>query len=214
PVGLAFAIWAFLGIDTDPIPVAERRPPGTAEVTHERGAAVLNEDRGTQPGPGCAQGITVFGDEGARAAAFRALGAVCPLLQQPEFGLAAQGLNEWIAHGGLLRFAVFELSGVDASTRLEDGRVVVELNAKFQFRDATEAAPFVVHELAHLAQRFPGEPVSAQAERDAMFLQLLACEALVYDTEPPRGCFDAKQLIELDDTTGALVDAGYTREDR
>lgn len=212
PAGLGFAVWAIAGIDIQPIPVAERRPPGSAQVTHERGAAVLNEDRTTQPGPDCAEGITLIGDEGARSAALRALQATCPLITSPELGLAEVGLKRWTEGDGVLRFAVFELSGVDASTRLEDGRIVVELNPKFQFRDGAEAAPFIVHALAHLGQGFPGEPVSARQELEAMFLQLQACEALRYDQEPPRGCSDAKELVELDDPVEALVDAGYPHD--
>lgn len=211
PVGAAVVVWAFLlassGVPT--LEVAERRPPGSAEVTHDRGDAVLNETREVQAGPSCAEEVDVVGDRGAIGAGFRAMAAACQLLQRVEFDVAARGLERWIASDGVLRLAVFELTGVDSSARVEDGRVVVELNARFQFGDAARAAPFIVHELTHLAGGWPGRPVDAEEELLAMRLQLAACRALVFRDEPPRGCTDAEELLESDDPLRDLVDAGY-----
>lgn len=209
PIGLAVSAWAFLSFDREELTAAERRPPGTADVTHERGSAVLNEITETEPGPACASGIEVLGDDGARAAAERTLGAVCTLLGRGGFELAEAGLERWAASDGILRFAVFEVTGLDSSARVEDGRVVVELNAKFQFDDATLAAPFVIHELIHLADGWPGAPVTDAAELRAMEAQARACERLVIRDEPPRGCADAAELLVDDDPLSLLEDAGY-----
>lgn len=209
PVGLAVSAWAFLSFDREELTAAERRPPGTAVVTHERGTAVLNEITDTEPGPGCAAGIEVFGDDGARAAGIRTLGAVCTLLGRGGFEEAAAGLEAWAAADGRLRFAVFEVTGLDSSARREDGRVLIELNAKFQFADATLAAPFVIHELTHLAGGWPGAPVTDAGELRALEAQARACGRLVIRDEPPRGCRDAQEVLAEDDPLSRLQDAGY-----
>lgn len=210
PVGLAVAAWAFLSIRDTAIPVAERRPPGTAEVTHDRGQAALGGSSDAAPGPGCASGVEILGDGNARATATRTLSALCQLLERGAFPTAEEGLARWAEQDGALRFAVFERTGLDSSARVEDGRVVIELNAKFQFDDATLAAPFVLHELVHLSGDWPGDdPVSAPGELAAMEAQLQACGRLVARDGLPRGCSDAEELLDLDDPLGALREAGY-----
>lgn len=209
-IGIGVIIWAFLAIEAEPLPVAERRPPGSATVTHDRGEAALNDVRQLEEGPGCAQGITLVGDAGARAAGRRALGSLCQLVTTGSFPAVEEGLERWAAADGRLRFAVFELTGVDSSARIEDGRPVVELNARFQFEDATQAAPFVAHELVHLAGEWPGAAPSAEQELAAMEAQDAACQRLVFRDQPPRGCVDAEELLELEDPVAALRAAGYS----
>ena len=190
--------------------MAARRPPGTATVTHDRGDAVLNTTRDHAAGSGCAAGVDVVGDQGAIAAGRRALSSTCQLLSSGRFPTALQGMRRWAAQDGILRFAVFERTGVDASARIVDGVPVVELNARFQFQDATEAAPFVVHELVHLGgDRWPGSPVTAAGELAAMQAQADACDRLAFATQPPRGCADATTLVASPDPLARLKAAGY-----
>lgn len=210
PLGIAVTVWAFASVGRDPLPVAERRPPGTARITHERGDAALNQTIATEPGPDCASAIEVFGDEGARAAGGRALSGVCQMLWAGDLPAVERGLRRWGSRDGRLRFAVFELTGADSSARIEGDRVVVELNARFQFENATEAAPFVVHELAHLGGgAWPGDPVDAAGELAATRAQRAACDLIAFADQPPRGCGDAEQLLALDDPLAALRAAGY-----
>lgn len=210
PLGLGVSIWAFLSTDREVLTAAERRPVGTAEVTHERGQAGLNEILESEPGPSCASGISVVGDEGAVAAGRRALGALCQLLDRGVLDeKAAEGLQAWAASDGILRFAVFEITGLDSSARLEDGRLIVELNAKFQFQDATRATPAIAHELVHLADDWPGAPLSDNAELRAVTVQDQACQALVLRDQPPRGCEDARELLTDPDPLSLLGEAGY-----
>ena len=209
PIGVGVAIWAFLSIRDTTIPVAERRPAGTAEVTHDRGQGALGESTDRAPGPACAEDIDVVGDANARATATRTLSALCQILQRGSFPEAEEGLRRWAEQDGALRFAVFERTGLDSSARVEDGEVIIELNAKFQFDDATLAAPMVLHELVHLAGGWPGSPVGADGELAAMAAQDAACERLVARGSLPRGCGDAAELLELQDPRSALVEAGY-----
>lgn len=210
PVGLGVSIWAFLSTDREVLTAAERRPVGTAEVTHERGQAGLNEILEADPGPSCASGISIVGDDGAIAAGRRALGALCQLIDRGVLDpQVASGLEAWAASDGILRFAVFEVTGLDSSARVEDGQLVVELNAKFQFQDATRATPAIAHELVHLAEDFPGAPISDRAELRAVEVQSQACAALVLPDEPPRGCEDARELLDDPDPLSLLSEAGY-----
>lgn len=211
PVGIGVSVWAFTSFDREELTPAERRPPGSDTVTHERGAAALNDTLVTVPGPACAAGIEVLGDDGARAAGTRALGAVCTLISRGDLELAAEGLRAWAAGDGLLRFAVFEVTGLDSSARLEDGRIVIELNAKYQFDDASLAAPVLVHELAHVAGGAPGRAVAAEDELRALRLQHLACQRLVLGDDPPRACRDAAELLADDAPLSSLEAAGYRR---
>lgn len=212
PVGVAVTVWAFVAVEGTTISAAERRPPGSAEETHPRGGAVLNEIEDTEPGPGCAAGVTLFGDVGARATARRAVSAVCSLADRGVIPRAEQGLAAFTRDDGIVRFAVFEVTGLDSSTRIEDGRPVVELNAKFQFADASEVVPTLVHELVHVGEPlWPGAPLTAEAELAAVEEQAAACDALVFPGQPPRTCLDSRALLASSDPLGDLVAAGYRR---
>ena len=210
PIGIGVTVWAFMSVRTTDLPAAARHPPGSATVTHDRGDAALSQVDESEPGPDCAEGITLVGDEGQRATARRALAAVCQLIQREDrLAVAGEGLSTWIGQAGVLRIAVFELTGVDDSARLDEGRVVIELNAKFQFEDATRAAPAVIHELVHLAHGMPGRVVTAQAELAAVEASAVACSELVLDDDPPRVCSDARELLEAEDPLAELVAAGF-----
>ncbi len=209
---IVVTILMFVAIAREPIGVAERRPPGTAEVTHERGQAVLAEDETADLGPGCADEIELIGDTGGRATGDRVLRAVCSLLSTGDYPDAEVGLDRWAELDGVLRIAVFEATGVEATSRVERGAVVMELNPRFQFEDAARAAPMVLHELVHLAGAWPGTAVSAETELAAMRVQAAACDAIDFGDNPPRGCGDARELLAADDPLGLLVEAGYRPE--
>jgi hypothetical protein len=211
--GVIVLILAFLAIPEPNVPPAERRPPGDALVTHERGDALLNEIRETEAGPGCASAVTLVGDESARATARRALSATCQLLRGGRFPAAEAGLGAWSRAGGAIRLGVFELTGVESSTRLEDEGIVMELNAKFQFKPAYRAAPVIIHELVHIGSGMPGVPVTVESELAAVEAQHLACQRLTFQDAPPRGCSDVAELLAEDDPAAALERAGYQRED-
>jgi hypothetical protein len=210
PIGLGVSVWAYLSIPRGVLPPEERRPVGDGEVTIDRGDAVLADSEVTEPGPGCGEEITLVGDDGTRAAARRALGATCQLLATTAFPAASDGLVAWTAADGVLRFATFEYSGVESSARHEQGRTVIELNAKFVYEDATRAAPALIHQLVLLADpAWPGAPVGASAELAATEAQADACQRLTFVDAPPRGCQDVEELLATDDPRARLVAAGF-----
>jgi hypothetical protein len=213
PIALGVSIWAALSIQRDELSPAERRPPGGPTVTIERGAAEFPATQDVEAGPTCSQAIRIVGDSGARAAGRRALAGACALLDTGAFPEAERGLRVWTQADGQLRIAAFELTGVESSTRLEDDRLVMELNAKFQFEDATRAAPAVLHQLVLLADPgFPGRTISAERELLGAQTQDDACERLPFPDQPPRGCLDVAELLGADDPIQDLVDAGYQRQ--
>lgn len=214
PVAFGVTVWALMSVDRDELTAAERRPPGDAEVTIERGDALLAETMDVEPGPGCAQGIRIAGDEGSRTTGRLAMAGACELIDTGRFPAARAGLVQLIASDGLLRIATFELAGVESSTRVEDGRLIVELNAKFQFEDAARAVPAVIHQLVLIADpSWPGSPISADREVEAARAQAAACEELDLDVREARGCLDVQELLTDDDPRQLLVDAGYPPDD-
>ena len=194
-------------------PAAERRNPGTAEVTHERGPVVIAEDTSVSQPVTCAPQVRLVGDEGGRATLQRAFGVLCAQLAADDGSLAqvAAGLAALDDVSGIARIAQAAATGVDSSARVEDGLPVIELAPKFQFENARVAAPFLAHELFHLgSDSWPGSAVTAADEVAAMEAQLEVCEALrVPDQDIPRGCRDAAELLADDDPARALRDAGF-----
>jgi len=213
-VALAVTVWALASIDREQLSAAERRPAGGAEVTIERGEAMLADTQDASPGPDCAQGIRLVGDAGSQAAARVAMAGACQLIATGDFPRARDGLVEWIAADGLMRIATFELSGVESSTRFVDERLILELNAKFQFEDAVTGTPAVIHQLELITDPlWPGEPIGATTELEAARSQHEACRRLEFPGEPPRGCLDVEELLAEEDPIGALVEVGF-RDDR
>jgi hypothetical protein len=123
---------------------------------------------------------------------------------------AQAGLEAWLASDPMVRVGTFEASGVDASARLEDGRIVLELNARYLFEDATRAAPVVVHQLGLIGQPdWPGAVISAQAEAASLAEQLRACGRLSLPDGLPRPCRDAAELLDADDPVADLIAVGF-----
>jgi hypothetical protein len=210
PIGLAVSVWAYLSIPREVLLPEQRRPVGDGAVTIDRGDAELGASTDTEPGPACAGDVTLVGDDGTRAAGRRALGATCQLLATGALPAASEGLEIWIASGARLRFAAFELSGVESSARREDGTTVIELNAKFVYEDATRAAPALIHQLVLLTDPdWPGAPVGATSELAATRAQADACGRLTFVDAPPRGCRDVDELLATEDPRARLVAAGF-----
>ncbi len=214
PIAMVITAWAFLSTDRDVLSAAERRPAGGPEVTIARGEAQLAETRDAEPGPDCAQAIRVIGDEGSQTTARRALAGICELIDRGDFPELRDGLVTWIEGDGQLRIATFELSGVASSARREDARLIVELNARFQFQEPRRGTPALAHQLVLLTDPgWPGQPVGVTTELRAAETQVRACEALDLGDDPPRGCRDAAQLLTADDPAGELLEVGF-RDDR
>jgi hypothetical protein len=111
--------------------------------------------------------------------------------------------------------AVFERTGVESSTRVEDDVASIELNAKFQFEDAARAAPVVIHELTLLEDERVPRPARrrprgrcAPPRRSCSPARRWTCSTI---DDPPRGCLDAVELLEHEDPVAELVDSRPAR---
>ena len=209
-----FALTRRAAPPSEVFPAAERRNPGTAEVTHERGELQVAEDATVSQPVTCAPDVRLVGDDGGRATLQRAFGVLCAQLGADDDGSlseVAAGLGELDRAAGAARVALGAATGVDSSARVEDGLPVVEVSPKFQFESGRLAAPFLAHELVHLGSAtWPGEPVDAEQELAAMRAQDEVCRALgAPEGELPRGCRDAAELLAADDPLQALRDAGF-----
>ena len=215
PVAITVTVIAWQAASREPPSAIERRSVGSATITTDRGDALFPESDASALGPSCAQDVLLTGDRSAVSAARRALSATCQLIANGDLPLAAAGLEAWLAAGAVTRVGTFERSGVDASVRVEDGRMILELNARYLFEDATRAAPVVVHQLGLIGQPdWPGTPVSAQAEAAALVEQLRACARLSLPDGIPRPCRDAEELLAIDDLVAALVAVGFRDAER
>lgn len=208
-IGLAL-VSAFRPVEFSP---AERRPRGGPTETHDTAGRLVGETVELEAASGCAQGASLQGDVGARSAARRALATACQLLATDDFPAASEGLAQWLEarDGALLRFVVFQRTGLDSTVLVEGDALIIELSNKFIFDDASEAAPALIHELAHLGQGWPLARLDAAAELAAMVEQRLACDRTAFRQDPPRTCLDADELFALDDPLGALVEAGWAQ---
>jgi hypothetical protein len=215
PVAVAVSVVAWRAADREPPTAIERRSVGNATVTHDRGDARFPDTAGSEPGPSCAEGALLTGDRSAISAARRALSATCQLIAAGDIPLARAGLEVWLAADPIVRVGTFEASGVDASARLEDGRLVLELNARYLFEDATRAAPVVVQQLGLIGQPdWPGAVVSAQAEAATLAEQLRVCGRLSLPDGIPRPCRDAAELLAMSDLVAELIAVGFRDAER
>jgi hypothetical protein len=214
-VALALSVLVFTSRTAPPdveLPPAARRTPGSPTVTHERGQIVLSETQDVEDGVACAPNVRLVGDEGGRATARRALGALCQQLSRggEAFEPVAAGLDQLDRERGIIRVALGAATGVDSSARVEDGTLVVELAPKFQFDNATEAAPFLAHELAHIGgERWPGAAPDVADELAALEAQAVSCELLRLGDDAPRGCGDAAAVLDSPTAEDDLREAGY-----
>lgn len=210
PVALVVSVIAWQATDREPPAAIERRVVGTATITHDRGAAQFPATDDAVPGPSCAEAVLLTGDRSAISAGRRALSATCQLIAGGGLPLAEAGLATWLAAQPSVRVGTFEASGVDASARVEGDGIVLELNARYLFEDATRAAPVVIAELALIGQPdWPGRVVSAQAEAAALAEQLTACGRLSLPDGLPRPCRDAEELLADPGLVDALVAVGF-----
>jgi len=198
-----------------PLPVAARRSPPTADLSHGIGGyripalAPANRDRLVRRQAGCPRlsALTLAGTAGEVALLEAAAEQLCGLRSVAPIVRARAALQRAAA---VVQFAEFELGINESTTVFGQGRPVVLVNGKFQVGGRPERiAALLVHEGSHVAD---GGPPTAAAELAARKAELEACGRLFTgDVRPNRGCADAAALLARDDATvlDELRRAGY-----
>lgn len=192
---------AFTVFGPDEVPLAERRPPPAAGLTHAVGEYAVGDAEPVPYDEACPrlQGVQVAGTDADRASLRRGLAAVCNVAEAD----VADGLERFADAGGVVRFATFTETGV-ASTATVDGTTPPQIlvNSRFARTDPLHIAPLIAHDV--VARTAPGD---AETELSARISQADVCDRLF--AELPQGCAEATALVELPDALGALRGAGY-----
>jgi hypothetical protein len=196
------------------VPVGARRSPPADGFTHGAGQvrvpalAAAEQGRVVRRQAACARlaGLTVVGRPGEAALLAAAAERLCTFRSTPPIERARSALDQ---AGAEVAFAEFELTGNESTTRLGPGRPLVLVNGKFSTSGLPDRiAVLLAHEGTHLAA---GRPPTAADELAAVRAELDACQRLPAGTSPNRGCVDAAELLDRDDTAAlaALREGGY-----
>jgi len=204
PVAVALFAVAFPWGEEDVVPVAERRPPPTGELTGDVGDWQVGEAEPQPLEADCdgVEGFQVAGTVEDRRRLSEALNALCGVVLPDGAGAAVGALADAEA---VVRFGAFERSGVDVTAVRDADPPVVLPNGRFaQAAQPRWVAPLIVYEAVRLA----GDPATAEDTLAARDAEWAACEA-VLDDELNVGCEDARELLALDDPLAALRAAGF-----
>lgn len=202
PLAIVAFLAAFLVFGSDEVPVAERRPPPAAGLTHAVGEFAVGDSDPVAHDPGCPllDGVRIAGAEADLAVLAQGLDALC---DADLAGATAERVAAFTAGGGVVRFAVFEATGVDSTADLDGERIL--LNAKFTQTQPAWIAPLVAHDVT-LLDLGPGEAEAALAARA---VEDAVCRELFTVVRPSRACDDAAELLAADDPLADLQAAGY-----
>lgn len=205
PVGLVVGVVAFLNAGRGEVPVAERRPADSGDLTTAVGELEAGDAAPEPLDASCpvVAGIRIAGEARDLRALREGLAELCEAAFPGE---VVAPLRRFGAMAGVVRFAVFERTGVDATATVPvAGRTpVVYLNAKYSRTEPAWLAPLVAYEATMLA----GEPDRAETVLRARQAELTVCRTLGLESRSP-GCRDAAALLALPNPAAALGAAGY-----
>ena len=202
PLGLAVSVVAFFGFGRGDVAVAERRPAGSGEMTTAVGRIVAGDAAPVPFAAPCpvVDGIQIAGEQGDLRVLREGLAALCRRALPAE---VVRPLRALAHSGGVVRFAVFARTAVDATAR-RGAAPVVYLDAKYSRTEPEWLAPLVVYEAVMLG----GETASVDAVLRARRAERTVCRTLGLEMRTP-GCRDAAALLALPDPAAALGAAGY-----
>ena len=215
-VAMVVVAVGIFGSVPDQLPVAARRSPPAANLSHGVGefrVPILlpaDRDRLVRRQAGCPRldQVTLVGTAGEVALLDAAATKLCALRSTAPIERARSGLQDARA---VVAFAEFELTINESTTVFGAGPPQVLVHSKFQQGEAAadRVAVVLAHEGAHVAD---ARPPDAVAELAARTTELEACDQLFTGgAQPNRGCADAAALLAPDDATAIrrLKEAGY-----
>lgn len=205
PVALVTAVLAFFAFSPDELPVAERRPPPGDELTHDVGQFQVGEADPVPYDAACPalDGVRIAGTPDDLDLLRRALAGLCNTDLPAD---AVTALAGFAAEGGVIRFVLFEATGVDSAADLDGDPPRILLNVRFsQMGRPRWIAPVIAHDAMMLA----GDPQQAETALRAREVEAAVCERLLGTEDASRGCEDAYALLALPDPLDALRAVGY-----
>lgn len=203
PLGLAVAVVAFFGFGRGEVPVAERRPAGNGELTTAVGRLQAGEADAIPLEAACpvVDGIRIAGEVGDLRVLREGMAGLCRRALAAEVVAPLRALGE---RGAVVRFAVFERTAVDATSRA-GATPTIYLNAKYSRTEPEWLVPLVTYEAVLLGGPDAGTVDTVLRARRA---ERTVCRTLGLETRTP-GCRDAAALLALPDPAAALKAAGY-----
>lgn len=208
PVALGVAVWAFIVFGPEEVPVAERRPPPppTGQLTTDVGGYDVGESVAQPIESDCSlvQGIRVAGSQADRDRITHAAEALCDVTLPED---AARRLVRFGQLQGEVRFAQFQLTGIDSTMDVAAVPPRLLLNARFAQEDTDPLwiTPLLVHDTTFLDL----DPSQAQSALTARIREADVCTDLFTSQRPSRACDDAAALLDLLDPLRALQAAGF-----
>lgn len=204
PVAVGAVVAAFIVFAPREVPVAARRPPPGNGLTNDVGEYVVGESRPVEYADACTmlRGVHIAGTEADREPLRLGLAALCNTRLPPA---VADRISLFAATGGVVRFAQFEMTGVDSTARPQDDPPVILVNARFQRTDPLWIAPLVAHDAVLLG----GDPSTAAGALEARRAEKTVCDRVLGGRRAGRGCEDAAALLDLPDPQAALREAGF-----
>lgn len=205
PVAIGAVIAAFVVFSQAEVGVAERRPPPSeAGLTAGAGEVATGDAEPEELVADCplVAGLRIAGGDADRDTLTEGLNALCDA--DLDAGTADR-VSRLADAGAVVRFAVFERTGVDSAADLDAEPKRVLLNARFAQTEPRWVAPLVALEATFL----DADPETAEGVLSARRAELRVCRSLFDDARPSRACEDAEALLSMEDPQAALRAAGY-----
>lgn len=205
PAAIGAVVAAFVVFSHAEVPVAERRPPPSeAGLTAGTGEVALGDadPEGLEADCPVVAGLRIAGGEADRETLSDGVNGLCDADLDAD---TADRVGRLAEAGAVVRFAVFERTGVDSAADLDAQPQQVLLNARFSRTEPRWIAPLVALEATFL----DADPTTAEGVLRARRAERRVCRSLFGGTRPSRACQDAQALLSLEDPQAALRAAGY-----
>lgn len=196
---------AFVVFSRAEVGVAERRPPPSeAGLTAGTGEVTTGEAEPERLEAACSlvAGLRIAGGDADRETLTDGVNGLC----HADLDAGTADRVARLAHAGaVVRFAVFERTGVDSAADLDGEPKRVLLNARFSQTEPRWIAPLVALEATFL----DADPTTAEGVLRARRAERRVCRSLFDDVRASRACEDAEALLSMEEPRAALRAAGY-----
>ena len=204
PIAIAAAVAAFIVFGPQEVPVAARRPPPAQGLTSDVGEYIVGSTEPVEYDDACQMldGVAISGSETDREPLRLGLSALCNTSLPDKL---SQQIGRFAQAGGVVRFAQFQLTGVDSTALLGEQPPTILINARFQRTDPLWISPLVAHDAVFMT----ADPATAAGALETREAEDVVCDRILGGRRESRGCADAEALLALPDPEAALREAGF-----